>query len=69
MIKSLPRSITAQVRNADIRAQQIEAVARHLAQLMDNLHGEECRFTISHEAGEEFIGISPGMKKGGSSRD
>lgn len=66
---TLPSSITTQIRNAAMLAAQIEAVAKHLAELMDQLHGEECKYSICHDAGSEVICISPGMKRGGSSRD
>ncbi|MCK8779053.1 hypothetical protein M0654_03545 [Rhizobium sp. NTR19] len=65
---ALPRSITSQFKNAEILTAQIEAVTKHLSQLMDELHGEECQFDISHEAGVEFILVSPGVKRGRSSR-
>ena len=65
---NLPSAITSQIQGAAILTARIEAVTKHLAQLMDELHGDECKYDVSHEAGAEFIMLSPGMKRGRSSR-
>jgi hypothetical protein len=63
----LPASITDQFTNVALLAAEIDATAKHLAQLFERLHGEKCRYMVSHEAGAEVIVISPGIKRGGSS--
>jgi len=60
---SLQSILKTQARNASIGADQIEAVAAHLAQLMHNFHGdiEGNGWTahICHDAGAEFVLIRP----------
>ncbi len=60
--------VASQVATAKLLTIQIEVAARHLARLMDELHGEEFKFSVNHVAGAEFILISVGMCEGGSSR-
>ncbi len=60
--------IVSQVANAKLLAIQIEAAAKRLAQLMDQLHGREFKFMVSHEDGGEMVMIAHGLKRGGSSR-
>ena len=60
--------IVAQVANAKLLAIQIEVAAKRLAQLMDELHGKEFRFMISHDEGVEMVMFASGLKTGGSSR-
>lgn len=60
--------LAAQVTDVKLLTLRIEAAAKRLARLMDELHGEEFRFSVSHAAEAEFILIGIGMCEGGSSR-
>lgn len=60
--------VASQVARAKILTVQIEVAAKRLARLMDELHGEEFKFSVNHAAGAEFILIGIGMCEGGSSR-
>lgn len=64
--KTLPTSLTVQFANADIRMVQIEAVAKHLAILMEEVHGGSWRVQIDHE--NEFLMVAkrPDRNKGAS---
>lgn len=61
--------VASQIATAKLLTIQIEVAAKRLARLMDELHGEEFKFSVNHVAGAEFILISVGMCEGGSSRD
>lgn len=58
-------AITAQLRAARIRGGQIEAVAYHLARLMEEVHGADWQYHISHEANAEFVLIRRDPRKEG----
>lgn len=60
--------IASQIATAKLLTIQIEVAAKRLARLMDELHGEEFKFSVNHVAGAEFILISIGLCEGGSSR-
>ncbi|AYD02231.1 hypothetical protein [Neorhizobium sp. NCHU2750] len=47
--------LQTQVANASIRAVQIAAVAKHLADLMREVHGGRWRTVISHDTGFVLI--------------
>ncbi len=56
-------AITFQLRNAEMKVVQINAVADHLAALMAEAHGKEWKVDVSHEDGAEFILIRPKLKR------
>ena len=60
--------VAAQIAKAKLLTIQIEFATKRLAQLMDELHGQECRYMISHDVDAEVVCITPGMQRGGSSR-
>lgn len=60
--------IASQITTAKLLTIQIEVAAKSLARLMDELLGEEFKFSVSHVAEAEFILIGIGMCEGGSSR-
>jgi len=51
--------IVQAVTNADLRREQIDAVAAHLANLMKEVHGGEWRIQTEHELGFIVIAMKP----------
>lgn len=51
--------LASQVRNAKMKAEQIEAAAQHLVALMQEFHGQRWETCFCHDVGREFILIKP----------